>query len=207
MPKRSTEENRPAKDAAGVSCQFPSLGEVTQIRRCLRAWYRRHGRRFPWRETHDPYAIWVSEVMLQQTTTTVVEKYFKRFLKRFPTVYHLARAKEEDVLRLWEGLGYYRRARHLHESAKIIVSQYGGVVPDSVEHLRRLPASDVIRPGPLYLWRTTAQHRSLRPTHGGFLPVGWAWTAPGMILPGTPFFGSSRSISYRTVNPRLSTKP
>lgn len=139
MPKRSTEENRPAKDAAGVSCQFPSLGEVRQIRRSLRAWYRRHGRRFPWRETHDPYAIWVSEVMLQQTTTTVVEKYFKRFLKRFPTVYRLARAKEEDILRLWQGLGYYRRACQLHEAAKIIVSQYGGVVPDSVELLRRLP--------------------------------------------------------------------
>jgi len=126
-------------DATAVPCQFPSLGEVRQIRRSLRAWYRRHGRRFPWRETHDPYAIWVSEVMLQQTTTTVVEKYFKRFLKRFPTVYRLARAKEEDILRLWQGLGYYRRACQLHEAAKIIVSQYGGVVPDSVELLRRLP--------------------------------------------------------------------
>ncbi len=139
MPKRSSKQNRPASTAANVSCQFPSPGEVAQIRRYLRAWYRRHGRRFPWRVTHDPYAIWVSEVMLQQTTTAVVEKYFERFLKRFPTVQDLAHADEEEVLRLWEGLGYYRRARQLHEAAKVVVFQYGGIVPQTVERLMKLP--------------------------------------------------------------------
>ncbi|MCK6461924.1 MAG: A/G-specific adenine glycosylase, partial [Planctomycetes bacterium] len=86
-------------------------------RRKLLAWYRRNRRDLPWRRTKDPYAIWVSEVMLQQTRVAAVVPYYERFLARFPDVRALAKARIDDVLALWSGLGYYRRARHLHEAA------------------------------------------------------------------------------------------
>src|SRR5262245_37625348 len=95
----------------------------------LRAWFRRHARDLPWRRTRDPYAVWVSEIMLQQTQVATVVPYFERFLWRFPTVQALAQADEQDVLRLWEGLGYYRRARQLHRAARQVGSEYGGEFP------------------------------------------------------------------------------
>ncbi|MBI2068417.1 MAG: A/G-specific adenine glycosylase [Deltaproteobacteria bacterium] len=85
-------------------------------------WYRRHKRDLPWRRTKDPYRIWVSEIMLQQTTVETVIPYYHRFLERFPTVRSLGRAREESVLRLWSGLGYYSRARNLHSAAKILIA-------------------------------------------------------------------------------------
>jgi A/G-specific adenine glycosylase len=109
------------------------------FRRRLLAWYRRHARDLPWRRTRDPYAIWVSEVMLQQTQVATVVPYFERFLARFPTLAALAGAGEEDVLRLWEGLGYYRRARQMHRAAQIIVAEHNGRFPRDAETLRRLP--------------------------------------------------------------------
>ena len=84
---------------------------LTRLRRRLLAWFDRHRRDLPWRRDRDPYRIWVSEVMLQQTTVAAVVPYFERFLVTFPTVADLAAADEQDVLKLWEGMGYYRRAR------------------------------------------------------------------------------------------------
>lgn len=104
----------------------------------LIAWYRVHHRHFPWREDQEPYHIWISEIMLQQTTTETVIPYYQRFMARFPDVNSLALASEEEVYKMWEGLGYYRRARHLHESAKIIVEQYEGKFPHEYEAIRAL---------------------------------------------------------------------
>lgn len=109
------------------------------VRRRLLDWYRRNARPLPWRESADPYLIWISEIMLQQTTIAAVKPYFERFQQRFPTVDDLAAADEAEVLRQWEGLGYYSRARNLHASAQKIVSELGGVFPDSVDELQQLP--------------------------------------------------------------------
>ncbi|HOX01855.1 MAG TPA: A/G-specific adenine glycosylase [Candidatus Paceibacterota bacterium] len=95
----------------------------------LRRWYARHARDLPWRRTRDPYAIWVSEIMLQQTRVATVIPYWERWMKTWPTVRRLAEASLDDVLKLWEGLGYYRRARRLHQAARIIADQYGGHCP------------------------------------------------------------------------------
>lgn len=105
----------------------------------LLAWYDAHGRSLPFRGTKDPYGIWVSEIMLQQTRTETVTGYYTRFLARFPSVFSLAAAEEEEVLKLWEGLGYYSRARHLHAAAKRLVSDYHGVFPRDEAALRALP--------------------------------------------------------------------
>jgi A/G-specific adenine glycosylase len=103
------------------------------------AWYGRHARDLPWRRDRDPYRVWVSEVMLQQTTVAAVQPYFERFIAALPTIADLACAREDRVLRLWEGLGYYRRARQLHRAAKIIVAEHGGRFPVEAAAVRRLP--------------------------------------------------------------------
>ena len=105
----------------------------------LLAWFADHGRALPWRGTRDPYAIWVSEIMLQQTTTQTVRGYYDRFLERFPTVEVLATADLAEVNRLWEGLGYYRRAAQMHRAACEIVEKYGGRLPHDPVELQRLP--------------------------------------------------------------------
>jgi A/G-specific adenine glycosylase len=110
-----------------------------RFRRRLRAWYRKHRRVLPWRESRDPYRVWVSEVMLQQTQVATVRDYFTRFVQRFPTIEALAAADEQDVFRAWEGLGYYRRARQMHAAAKTIVREHGGEFPSQVESIIRLP--------------------------------------------------------------------
>jgi A/G-specific adenine glycosylase len=109
------------------------------FRRRLLAWYGKHARDLPWRRSRDPYRVWVSEVMLQQTTVAAVKPYFERFLAAFPTVEHLAAADEQQVLRLWEGLGYYRRARGLHAAAKQVVGEHRGTFPRDVPGLMALP--------------------------------------------------------------------
>jgi A/G-specific adenine glycosylase len=109
------------------------------LARRLLTWYRRNARALPWREDRDPYRVWISEIMLQQTQVATVEAYFKRFMAAFPTVRDLAVAAEADVLRLWEGLGYYRRARQLHLAAKQIVSEHAGEFPRDPDAVRRLP--------------------------------------------------------------------
>ncbi|MGI9427831.1 MAG: A/G-specific adenine glycosylase, partial [Bythopirellula sp.] len=109
------------------------------LRRRLLTWYSKHARDLPWRKSNNPYRVWVSEVMLQQTQVETVKPYFQRFMKAFPTVRKLALADEQHVLRLWEGLGYYRRARGLHAAARKIVSEHRGRFPRDVETLQTLP--------------------------------------------------------------------
>ena len=104
----------------------------------LLAWYDQHARTLPWRGIHDPYRTWVSETMLQQTRVETVLGYYARFLERFPTVADLAAAPEDDVLKMWEGLGYYSRARNLHKGAKQIMTEHSGVIPADVEQLRKI---------------------------------------------------------------------
>ena len=113
--------------------------EIDRFRQGLLEWYRRHKRDLVWRESDDPYHIWVSEIMLQQTRVDQMEGYFERFIAAFPTVEDLAGAPEEQVLKAWEGLGYYARARNLHRAARRIVEEFGGQVPDSYEELAGLP--------------------------------------------------------------------
>lgn len=105
----------------------------------LLPWYDQHKRVLPFRGIRDPYGIWVSEIMLQQTRTETVAGYYTRFLALFPTVSALAAAPEEAVLKAWEGLGYYSRARNLHRAAQVIAAQYGGVFPGDYEAIRALP--------------------------------------------------------------------
>ena len=109
------------------------------IARRLLGWFAQKQRRLPWRRDRDPYRIWVSEVMLQQTQVVTVVPYFERFLQTFPTLTALAAADEQEVLRLWEGLGYYRRARDLHRAARQLVATHGGTFPNNPERLRGVP--------------------------------------------------------------------
>ncbi len=113
--------------------------DVTSIQQAMITWYDGHQRQLPWRETRDPYRIWVSEVMLQQTQVNTVLPYFRSFLKTFPTVADLAEADLEMVLKAWEGLGYYGRARHLHRAARRIVREMDGWIPDGWDEFRTLP--------------------------------------------------------------------
>ena len=105
----------------------------------LLAWYHANGRILPWRQTQDPYHIWLSEIMLQQTRVEAVKPYYARFLAVCPTIEALARLPEERLMKLWEGLGYYSRARNLQKAARRMCEEYGGSLPASYEELRRLP--------------------------------------------------------------------
>jgi A/G-specific adenine glycosylase len=102
-------------------------------------WYSTHARDLPWRHSRDPYRVWISEIMLQQTQVATVGGYFDRFVRAFPDVQSLAAAEEADVLRLWEGLGYYRRARQLHAAAKMVVAESDGKFPNEPDELQQLP--------------------------------------------------------------------
>ncbi len=112
---------------------------VSEVGSEIVAFYRRGRRDLPWRRTADPYAVWVSEIMLQQTRVATVIPYFERWLERFPTVEALAAAPLDDVLAMWSGLGYYSRARNLHKGAAEVVARYDGRVPRTVKELRGLP--------------------------------------------------------------------
>ena len=109
------------------------------LTRHLLIWYHANKREMPWRGHPDPYAVWVSEIMLQQTQVATVMPYFERFMKLFPSVHALARADEERVLGAWQGLGYYTRGRNLHSAARIVVETHGGKIPRTAEALRSLP--------------------------------------------------------------------
>jgi A/G-specific adenine glycosylase len=113
--------------------------DAKSIADALLAWYARERRELPWRCTTDPYRIWVSEIMLQQTQVVTVIPYYERFLARFPTVCALAKASLDDLLALWQGLGYYARARNLHTAAKIICEQHGGNIPSRHSDVLSLP--------------------------------------------------------------------
>jgi A/G-specific adenine glycosylase len=121
---------------------MPSTLDPARIRRARRnllRFYERHGRDLPWRHSRDPYAIWISEVMLQQTRVETVRDRWSAFLKRFPDLRSLARAREQSVLRAWEGLGYYSRARNLRKAAKALVDAGEAALPEDAESLRLLP--------------------------------------------------------------------
>ena len=118
---------------------LPDNAWLSRFRQRLRKWYAQNARDLAWRKNQDPYRVWLSEIMLQQTQVTTVIPYFERFTTRFPTVRHLAEADESEVLRLWEGLGYYRRARQLHAAAQKIVEQHGGQFPSDRNDVHALP--------------------------------------------------------------------
>ena len=113
--------------------------ELTAFRKQLLAWFRQFQRDLPWRRTRDPYCVWLSEIMLQQTRVAAVIPYYESFLEHFPNLHALAAALEEEVLRLWSGLGYYSRARNLHKAAQKIVAEHGGEFPSRLEDVLALP--------------------------------------------------------------------
>lgn len=112
---------------------------IKMIQEYLISWYLQNHRKLPFRESKDPYPIWISEIMLQQTQVATVIDYYNRFIELFPTVTNLASGNDETVLKAWEGLGYYSRARNLHKAAKIIAEKYGGNFPDEYETILSLP--------------------------------------------------------------------
>lgn len=109
------------------------------IARQLNAWYRKNARDLPWRNTDDPYKIWISEIMLQQTTVNAVIPYYLRWIETFPTVTAVAKSSEQKILKMWQGLGYYQRAKNLHKAANIISTDHAAKVPDRYDDLRKLP--------------------------------------------------------------------
>jgi A/G-specific adenine glycosylase len=113
--------------------------EARKFRRLLLNWFDDNARDLPWRRTHDPYGIWVSEIMLQQTRVGAVIEHYARFMERFPTLPALAEASEDEVLACWSGLGYYRRARMLHKAARFVSQELGGKLPGTMTELRALP--------------------------------------------------------------------
>lgn len=110
-----------------------------RIQTKLLEWFKKNKRDLPWRKTRDPYAIWVSEIMLQQTRVDTVIPYYQKFLKSFPTLRHLAKANLSKVLKVWEGLGYYSRARNLHRASQIVLNHFHGKIPDTLKDLLSLP--------------------------------------------------------------------
>ena len=112
---------------------------LKKLRRSLKSWSTKRARDLPWRNIGDPYRVWISEIMLQQTTVATVIPYFERFTKRFPTIHELASAEQDEVLRHWEGLGYYSRARNIHKTARLLVEQSDGVFPQTTDELTSLP--------------------------------------------------------------------
>lgn len=138
--------------------ELPAPKWKQQAQRRLLTWYTRHARDLPWRRTRQLYPIWISEVMLQQTQVATVIDYFERFLARFPDVATLAAASEEEVLRLWEGLGYYRRARNLHRAAQVIVEHHRGEVPEDIATLRELPGIGRYTAGAILSLALDARH-------------------------------------------------
>ena len=120
------------------------------------AWQKRHGRNhLPWQDTQDPYRVWLSEIMLQQTQVVTVLGYFDRFVARFPDVTSLAHASLDDVLGLWSGLGYYSRARNLHQCAQQVVAQFDGVFPQQAQILETLPGIGRSTAAAFFVWAAT----------------------------------------------------
>jgi len=116
-----------------------SSGQAAQFGSALMRWYRENARVLPWRGVDDPYKVWISEIMLQQTRVQAVIEHYKLFLKKFPTIKKLAAAPEQDVLAAWSGLGYYRRARMMHAAAKVVAGELKGALPKTAVALRALP--------------------------------------------------------------------
>ncbi len=131
-------QNRLHRTIPHQASQF-SPSALEDLRHSLLRWYDHQGRELPWRGESDPYKIWVSEIMLQQTQVKTVIPYYQRWLEKFPTLEQLARADQQEVLKVWEGLGYYARGRNLHKAAQKIVKDYGGIFPQTLEQVLKLP--------------------------------------------------------------------
>ena len=129
----------PSVDQSSPPKPLTSPAARTRLRAKLAAWFQENGRDLPWRRTRDPYAILVSELMLQQTQVATVKPYFERWLVRFPSFAALAAAEEADVLHAWQGLGYYARARNLHRAAKHVTERHAGALPDDTDAIAALP--------------------------------------------------------------------
>ena len=148
-----------------------TVGRSPRLRRALLRWYDDNRRDLPWRRTRDPFRIWVSEIMLQQTQVAAVISYYQRFMASFPDITTLANASEDDVLRHWSGLGYYSRARNLHQAAQIISQQHQGRFPQAHLEINALPGI-----GP-----STAQKIvDFRQAHGAFHSVDELDAVPGI---------------------------
>ena len=136
--KQAGVRNLTALDPAGAVSPWPDF-VVAELRANLLTWYRQAGRQLPWRNINNPYAIWVSEMMLQQTQVKTMWPYYERWLAQFPTVEALAAADLQTVLKAWEGLGYYARARNVHRAAQRIVSEYNSQIPQDFDQITDLP--------------------------------------------------------------------
>lgn len=158
---------------ADVSGLVVGSGASSRAQRLLN-WYFTNARDLPWRESHDPYRIWLSEVMLQQTQVVTVIGYFLRFVARFPTVQALAAADEEEVLKLWEGLGYYSRARRLIPCARAVVEHHGGVFPTSLQEMLKLPGVGPYTAGAVL---SIAYNQRVAAIDGNVLRVASRWYA------------------------------
>jgi A/G-specific adenine glycosylase len=122
------------------TCNYSNLkSDNSQIEKSLVRWFRKNKRTLPWRENPTPYSVWISEIMLQQTVVNAVIPHYEEWMETYPDISHLANAKEQEVLRLWEGLGYYERARNILKAAREIMGKFGGRMPETWEELRRLP--------------------------------------------------------------------
>jgi A/G-specific adenine glycosylase len=119
--------------------ELKDMERLKAMERPLLSWYREHARILPWREKPEPYRVWISEIMLQQTRVEAVKPYFARFMEELPGIRDLAAVPEDKLLKLWEGLGYYSRAKNLKKAAELLVEQYGGELPASYEELKKLP--------------------------------------------------------------------
>lgn len=144
------------------------LGELKEVPKPLLAWYDKNRRILPWREEPEPYRVWVSEIMLQQTRVEAVKPYFERFMKQLPDIAALARAEEEELLKLWEGLGYYNRVRNLQRAAVRIMEAYNGRMPDTYEELLTLPGIGSYTAGAI---ASIAYHRPVPAVDGNVLRV------------------------------------
>ena len=142
--------------------------DVARYRRALLAWYREHKRDLPWRRNDDPYSVWISEMMLQQTQVNQVEPFYERFMTQFPSVQTLAAAPLDDVLKAWEGLGYYARARYLHRAAVQVVDQYAGRIPESLFEISILPGIGTYTAAAIL---SIAYHKDLAAVDGNVIRV------------------------------------
>ena len=115
------------------------LYNTSSIVSTLLDWYGENKRELPWRKTKDPYKIWLSEVMLQQTQVETVIPYFNRWIKKYPRFIDVFNANESDLLKLWEGLGYYNRCRNFHSAVKILMNEYNGIIPGSIVEFKKFP--------------------------------------------------------------------
>ncbi len=181
-PKAVSSQNKNSTNQSSMESSPSSfvLSEETvqELRRSLLSWYATQGRDLPWRRTRDPYAIWISEIMLQQTQVKTVIPYYERWLKAFPTVQALAKAQQQQVLKLWEGLGYYARARNLHSAAQQVISEFDGEFPQTLERAIALKG----------IGRTTA---------GGILSA--AFNLPVAILDGNVKRVLARLVAFPAV--------